>query len=187
LELKKINAYLIGLACSLALSSCVQGTAPGIVETAAATFPAENTLEPTGQLLAATNTPAATQETLPTATQEITVIPTVEAMKPTPEGYPTTPEDVVYFFLTFYQEDPNQMFQYVSPGLQAQIPAGGIAELLQFEGVLEGFVLQSGSSGEMPGTAVVSVALQVNGQPTQRSFYLVTLDNLWMIDFIEIQ
>ncbi|MCJ7626220.1 MAG: hypothetical protein MUO76_22240 [Anaerolineaceae bacterium] len=129
----------------------------------------------------------------PTVTQTIEIpTPTQEIVQETAQsvlqraGYPETPEAVVYAFLTSYEIDQNEMLFYLSSSLLSNLPAGGVFTLLQFDGVLEGFVFQSGSSSEDPKIAVVEVKIRVDGEDSLRIFYLIRENQYWLITSIEI-
>ena len=98
-----------------------------------------------------------------------------------------SPEEVVYTFLTFYDSDPNWMLPYLSQNMLEKMPEGGVMELLGLDGDLEGLVFQAGSSSADPNLAYVEVAIQVNGEQTNRVFTLVRSENGWQIDSIEIK
>ena len=124
--------------------------------------------------------PPETQVTIvPTATRELVQ----ETIRTTSQD---SPEDVVYAFLTAYEIDQNEMLFYLSSSLLEGLPSGGVISMLQFTGSLEGFVFQSGSSGEAPNLAVVEVKILMDGVDTVRIFHLTRDSGYWFIDSIEI-
>jgi len=104
-----------------------------------------------------------------------------------PIEYPTTPEGVVQMFLAAYQQAPDQMTIFLTPNLIAKIPAGGsVGDLLQLNGPVEGFVIESASaSGNASGAALI-VSLRAGGADAMRIFGLVQNNGLWQIDTIEL-
>lgn len=118
-----------------------------------------------------------------TASQEIVQ---VTAQSVLPQTYSQTAEEVVYAFLTAYEIDQNEMLFYLSPSLLSNLPAGGVISLLQFDGLIEGFVFQSGSSSEDPNMAVVEVKIRVDGEGTVRIFHLMRENQYWQITSIEV-
>jgi hypothetical protein len=121
---------------------------------------------------------------IPAATQEI-VQPTMQSML-SQSVYPETAEEVVYAFLAAYEVDQNEMLFYLSSALLSNLPVGGVFTLLQFDGVLEGFVFQSGSTSEDPHMAVVEVKIRVDGEETIRIFNLIRENQYWLITSVEV-
>ena len=121
---------------------------------------------------------------LPTATQEIVQVTAQSVLSQA--AYPETAEEVVYAFLTAYEVDQNEMLFYLSSSLLSNLPAGGVFTLLQFDGVLEGFVFQSGSTSEDPHMAVVEVKIRVDGEGSVRIFHLIRDNQYWLINSVEV-
>lgn len=101
--------------------------------------------------------------------------------------YPTTPEGVVQAFLNAYQEEPDQMVQYLSQGQQAQSPEEDGTNLLQVEGDIDGFAVQSAAVSVDPPGAVIVVAIQTGGTEALRRFSLTKESEKWVIDLIETE
>ena len=99
---------------------------------------------------------------------------------------PIAAEEVVYAFLTTYEENPDEMIPFLSEALRENMPEGGVLELLDFGGTLEGLVFISGTRLE-PSKAVVEAMLQVDGEQLQRKFYLELQGERWLITVIEKQ
>jgi hypothetical protein len=78
------------------------------------------------------------------------------------------------------------MLFYLSSSLLSNLPAGGVISLLQFDGVIDGFVFQSGSSSEDPNLAVVEAKIRVDGEDTVRIFNLMRENQYWIITSIEV-
>lgn len=154
-------------ACALPVASSPTSSANPTAEVIV--FPTDMPLLPTENAIV-----------IPETTQAV-----VESVPPTPEGYPATPEDVVYTFLTTYQENPSDMYRFTTQEFQAQLPAGGINELLKFDNTLEGFLFESGSNLEA-GNAMVNANVQMSGTSSNRIFYLVQQDGMWLINQVEI-
>lgn len=183
--MKKPVICFLCISLAALLSACVTGSEALATETESISFPTVDTTATAEIFMPVTDTPESTQMVVAEAPTEAAPTPSEETL-PTPEGYPATPEDVVSAFLRAYQEDANLMFQYLTPALQSQLPAEGITEVLAFDGVLEGFAIQSGSSGATPEMSVVTVNVQINGVGAQRNFYLTLVNQMWQIDAIEI-
>jgi hypothetical protein len=99
--------------------------------------------------------------------------------------YPSTPEAVVESFLAAYQEAPSQMNRFLTKNRQKHLPSGGVIGYLHFNGILEGFAIQSGSVTTNPAKALVTVAVKIGGVETKRIFTLAQQDGKWAIDGIE--
>ncbi|NPV56637.1 MAG: hypothetical protein HPY76_08210 [Anaerolineae bacterium] len=100
------------------------------------------------------------------------------------EGYPQTAEGVVGAFLNAYSQDNEAMLQYLSPAAQASLPAGGPAALLDFDGSLNGFLIQSASVVPDPATASVVVVVEMKGKTGAREFQLSQSGGRWAIDSV---
>jgi hypothetical protein len=116
--------------------------------------------------------------------------PTKPVQKPTliplqiPTEYPQSPEAVVQAFMAAYQADPVMMPLYLSSGIRHALPEGGIIELLGFDGVLEGFSLESAAVQLDPPFALIGVQVQVSGEVSYRGFNLSHEQDRWVIDSI---
>lgn len=99
------------------------------------------------------------------------------------EDYPATPEGVVQAFLNAYQEQPDQMGQYLRQAQQAS--EEDKANLLQIEGDIDGFAIQSAAVSVDPPGAVIVVAIQTGGTEALRRFSLTRQNEKWVIDIIE--
>ena len=99
-------------------------------------------------------------------------------------GYPANPEEVVKAFLSDYQENPDQMQQYLSQRAIAHLPAGGSIGLLQFNGALAGFSIQAGSFNQEQSLASVRVDAEVGQAAVSREMVLLKENNRWVIDAI---
>jgi len=103
----------------------------------------------------------------------------------TPSGSPAPdPGDVVQAYLIAYPDDTQGMLSCLSSSLKASLPAGGPGLLLQAEGDINGFVIQTGSEVPNPPQAVVSVALQAGNAHIDRTFNLIQENGLWVINSI---
>lgn len=98
---------------------------------------------------------------------------------------PVTAEEALYVFLTAYENNPDEMFPFLSPALQENLPPGGISELLGFKGTLEGLVFASGTTATNPNLAVVEARLQIGGEEVLRVFYLERQGENWLITAVE--
>jgi len=98
---------------------------------------------------------------------------------------PITAEETVYVFLTAYENTPDEMILFLSPGLRENLPEGGVMELLGFEGTLEGLVFTSGTTATDSRLAIVEASLQFDGVEVRRVFYLEFQDGSWLITAIE--
>lgn len=98
---------------------------------------------------------------------------------------PITAEETLYVFLLAYENDPNEMVPFLHPALRENLSAGGIPELLGFEGPLEGLVFTSGTTTANPNLAVVEASLQVGGLEIERIFYLELQEDSWLITGVE--
>jgi hypothetical protein len=97
-----------------------------------------------------------------------------------------SPEAAVKNILMAYQEDPAGMQAYLSSGLVAQLPAGGILEMMGLkEGMLEGFAIQMAAVNPDPPSAMVEVAIRTGGEDSIRRFILIKENGAWVIDKIE--
>ncbi|MBI9045460.1 MAG: hypothetical protein JEZ06_13295 [Anaerolineaceae bacterium] len=100
---------------------------------------------------------------------------------------PKAAEEVVWKFLTAYQENRNEMQEYLSQNLQGQLSEEGVDQILQFyDAVMEGFVFQSGTSSQNPVEAMIEVKIQLDGGETIRRFHLIPMDETWVINQIEV-
>ena len=112
-----------------------------------------------------------------------------QATNPVEQGTNTqiapTAEQVVYAFLTVYENDPDQMMAYLGTALRENLPPGGIAELIGFQGTLQGLVFSSGASAADPNLALVQADMIVDQQVIRRKFTLKRQDNTWVIIEIE--
>ncbi len=94
---------------------------------------------------------------------------------------PITAEEVVYAFLTAYENNPDQMVLFLSPEMQAALPEGDLISWLDFQGTLEGLVFTSGTTASDPNLAVVEARLQIDGREVVRTFYLERREESWLI------
>ncbi|MCE5207762.1 MAG: hypothetical protein LLG42_05550 [Chloroflexi bacterium] len=94
-------------------------------------------------------------------------------------------EDVVYSFLTAYENNPDEMILYLGDSLKESLPAGGIQELLGLDGTLEGLVFTSGSSAPDTHLATVEAHMQTGQKEVIRTFTLEWQENTWQIIGIE--
>ena len=107
---------------------------------------------------------------------------------PTPivGDYPVTPEAVVYAFMNAFQKSPESMTAYLSQARLSQLPPEGPSSLLQLKDVLEGFVIQSGTTRKGRAVAQVLVGLKSGKKETRRVFTLVLENERWVINGIEL-
>ncbi len=119
-----------------------------------------------------------------TATADATQ-PAAQEQKTEASPQALTPEDIVYSFLTAYEDNPDEMILYLSKSMKESLPGGGIIELLGFNGMVEGLVFQSGSGSPDSDLAVVEVHLQINQQEVIRKFTLLKQNDTWLITAIE--
>jgi hypothetical protein len=119
-------------------------------------------------------------------TQESISVPTVTRV---PEGgqsaTPIAAEEVVFAFLTAYEDNPDQMIPFLSAELRENLPEGGVLGLLGFEGTLEGLVFTSGTTSANPNLAVVEARLQADGVEILRVFHLSRAGDSWVITGVE--
>lgn len=101
--------------------------------------------------------------------------------------YPDTPEGVVLAFLNAYQEDPEQMSRYLSRAWLGLLPESGGASLLEIDGDLEGFAIQSAAVSLEPPGAVIVTGIQAGGVETLRRFTLGKEDGYWVVLSIETE
>lgn len=104
---------------------------------------------------------------------------------PAPGEYPSSPEGVVQAFLASYEAEPQQMAAYLSAGQAANAPAEGAAGLLDFNGAIEGFVIDAAAVSPEPPAAIVSAAVKVGGSETRRTFTLGKENGRWKIEAVE--
>jgi len=97
---------------------------------------------------------------------------------------PADPSAVVQSFLVAYPDDTAGMLSCLSSSLRAALPAGGPGMLLQVEGDVNGFVVQSGSEVPDPPQAVVLVDMVAGGSRLSRTFNLVKEKDRWLINSI---
>jgi len=112
-------------------------------------------------------------------------VPTITPASSSAPFSPITAEEVVYAFLTSYEDNPDAMIPFLSKRLQETLPAGGVLTLLDIQGTIEGLVFTSGTSSDSPNEAIVEAVLQVNGAETVRIFYLERELQRWVIRAIE--
>jgi hypothetical protein len=98
----------------------------------------------------------------------------------TDQPYPPAPRGVVDAFLSAYQlgMSDDQTQRFLSGFRQADLPAGGIAELLELEGPLSEYVIESTTLQEDRSEATVRVSLGHEGQEEPRLFRLVQEDGV---------
>lgn len=99
--------------------------------------------------------------------------------------YPETPELVVTAFLSAYQDNPVDMYGYLSAGRLQAMPAGGMEEFLGITGKLEGFAIQSAAVIPDPPVAQLEVGLVIDGNETKSLIDLVFENGRWLIDAVE--
>ena len=157
--MKKLSGFISLVWVLLVFSAC------NLPQHAAQTLPAQANASPT---------------LLPGETGTATFIPNVSGATP-PVG---DPNDVVRAYLIAYPDDTASMLSCLSNSLRAALPAGGPGELLQVQGDVNGFVIQSGSQAPNPPQAAVLVALQAGGTRSLRTFNLIQENNKWVINSI---
>ena len=130
--------------------------------------------------------PSVTGTAFPPAAATFT--PTVPGAPPAATPPAGDPNDVVQAYLIAYPDDTAGMLSCLSSSLRGALPAGGPGELLQVQGDVNGFVIQSGSQVPNPPQAEVLVALQagigVGGTRSLRTFHLIQENNKWVINSI---
>ena len=141
-------------------------------------------------LLAGCNLPDFTGDSGSTLSPPTPSAPPTNPVTPEPEAnalssdYPETPEGVVSAFLSAYTQDIEGMLAYLSPAALSSLPAAGPAALLDFDGALQGFLIQSASMMPEPPTALVVVAVDVEGVTGAREFLLSKSEDRWVIDSV---
>lgn len=101
--------------------------------------------------------------------------------------YPDTPEGVVLAFLNAYQEDPEQMSRYLGRAWLGLLPESSGASLLEIDGNLEGFAIQSAAVSLEPPGAVIVTGIQAGGVETLRRFTLGKENGYWVVLSIETE
>jgi hypothetical protein len=170
--MKKIQIVILFLGVGMACAAC------NLPQKGAQTLPAPQanpSLSPQ-----ATN-PVRTAAVTPAATAGGQSAATASATQP---ANPGDPNDVVQAYLIAYPDDTAGMLTCLSSSLRAALPAGGPGMLLQAEGDVNGFIIQSGSNVPNPPQAVVLVALQAGGARLTRTFNLIQENNRWVINSI---
>jgi hypothetical protein len=161
--MRKIQFVIVLAALAMACSACnlPQNGTPQVtssVRTAAVTPPAA--AAPGDQ-----PTPAANAGASPTAAS-------------------ADPSAVVQAFLVAYPDDTQGMAACLSTSLKAALPTGGPGMLLQIEGDVNGFVIQTGSEVPNPPQAVVTVDMVAGNSRLSRTFNLTKENDRWVINSI---
>lgn len=95
----------------------------------------------------------------------------------TASDYPDSPEGVVRDFLIAYQEGTDDLAQYVMGSLDNS----GAVELLDINGMMMGFLIQSASVRPDPPGATIEVGISLGNEEVVRVFNLTKIDERWMI------
>lgn len=120
------------------------------------------------------------------STEDVWKIQMIEAVDAQSQAqYPDKPEDVVQQFLAAYQQAPDQMKRYVSAEMLTKISEGGMADVLQLNGPVEGYIIQSASVSNDPPQAAVTVNLRAGGVDSTRIFFLAAPNGQWQIDALQ--
>jgi hypothetical protein len=96
-----------------------------------------------------------------------------------------SPEDVVYSFLTAYENNPDEMNLYLGAPLNENLPAGGIQEVLDLTGTMNGFIITSGAGASDTLLATVEAHLQMDQNEIVRIFTLLQDGKTWLIIKVE--
>lgn len=127
-------------------------------------------------------TPPISQPT-PSSLPAAQVSPEAEVTEVSSE-YPDTAEGVVSAFLDAYSQDNESMLEFLSPFALASLPEAGPAALLNFDGHLQGFFIQSATVVPEPPAALVEVIVDVDGKTGAREFQLSQSVGRWVIDTV---
>ena len=172
--MKKISSSILLVLVLLACSAC------NLPQHGAQTLPEQPGVSPTLlPILRGTAFPPAAATFTPTVPGSRPATP--PGALPPPAG---DPNGAVQAYLVAYPDDTAGMLSCLSRSLRAALPAGGPGELLQVQGDVNGFVIQSGSQVPNAPQAVILVALQAGGARSLRTFNLIQENNKWVINSI---
>lgn len=113
-----------------------------------------------------------------------------EAAAGSPSAVPTqdtSPEATVRAFLSAYEQDTALMANYMTPQLQAQIPAEGPRAILEASGPLQSYLISAGRMMGDTQSAEVDVSMVVDEVQITRGFVLVQQNGTWLIDRIDFK
>jgi hypothetical protein len=160
--MRKIPFVIMLAALALACSAC--------------NLPQKGTPQATRSVRTAAVTP-------PAATAAGNATPTSNAGA-SPTAAPADPSAVVQAFLVAYPDDTQGMTACLSTSVKAALPAGGPGMLLQVQGDVNGFVIQTGSEVPNPPQAVVTVDMVAGNSRLSRTFNLTKENDRWVINSI---
>jgi hypothetical protein len=191
---KSVPAILLALFVFLCLLSACNLPMPYTVQTPSGPYgPGDTQAPPAATGLPANSTPGPTpappRATEPPAPPSATGVPAATrapepSLTPPPPAATPAPESVVMAYLEAYPDGDAAMLATLSQARRASLPTGGPGRLLQVQGDLQGFAIQSGSEIPNPPQAIILVALRAGNKDALRRFTLIRENGAWLIDSI---